>query len=46
VQEHYSLGMDFGVQGTPAIITDTGELLPGYVPPAELSDYLDGTTTG
>ena len=46
VQEHYSLGMDFGVQGTPAIITDTGELLPGYVPPAELADYLDGTKTG
>ncbi len=42
VQEHYSLGLKFGVQGTPAIITDTGELLPGYMDPGELADYLDG----
>lgn len=42
VQEHYALGIKLGVQGTPAIITDTGELLPGYVPAPELEDYLDG----
>ena len=42
VQETYSLGLTFGVTGTPAIITDKGELLPGYVPPGELADYLDG----
>lgn len=46
VQQHYSLGLTFGVQGTPAIITDTGELLPGYVPPGELAEYLDGQKTG
>lgn len=46
VQQHYSLGINFGVQGTPAIITDTGELLPGYVPAGELAGYLDGQKTG
>jgi thiol:disulfide interchange protein DsbC len=46
VQQHYSLGIDFGVQGTPAIITDTGELLPGYVPAGELAAYLDGANKG
>lgn len=45
VQQHYSLGLTFGVQGTPAIITDTGELLPGYVPAGELAAYLDGEKT-
>jgi thiol:disulfide interchange protein DsbC len=46
VQQHYSLGLQFGVTGTPAIITDTGELLPGYVPVGELIGYLDGTKSG
>jgi thiol:disulfide interchange protein DsbC len=42
VQQHYSTGLMFGVQGTPAIITDTGELVPGYVSAAELSAHLGG----
>ncbi len=46
VQQHYSLGLTLGVQGTPAIITDTGELVPGYVPSGELAEYLDGEKTG
>jgi thiol:disulfide interchange protein DsbC len=45
VEQHYSLGLTFGVQGTPAIVTDTGELLPGYVPAGELAAYLDGQKT-
>lgn len=40
VQQHYLLGRAFGISGTPAIIVDTGELIPGYVEPNELSDYL------
>jgi len=46
VQEHYALGIEFGVTGTPAIITDTGELVPGYVPAAELAAYLDRGKAG
>ncbi|WKZ13625.1 MAG: DsbC family protein [Gammaproteobacteria bacterium] len=45
VQEHYSLGLALGVQGTPAIVTDTGELVPGYVPSDELAQYLRGEQT-
>jgi thiol:disulfide interchange protein DsbC len=46
VEQHYSLGLSFGLQGTPAIITDSGELLPGYVPAAELARHLDGQKSG
>lgn len=46
VQQHYALGLTFGVQGTPAIITDSGELIPGYIPPAELVLHLDAGKQG
>ena len=41
VQQHWLLGRAFGITGTPAIIVDTGELIPGYVAPDELSEYLN-----
>jgi thiol:disulfide interchange protein DsbC len=41
VAEHYQLGRTFGISGTPAIIVDTGQLIPGYVSPNELVKYLD-----
>ena len=40
VMEQYELGQAMGVTGTPAIITDEGTLLPGYVPAAELAAAL------
>ncbi len=46
IDQHYALGISFGLQGTPAIITDSGELLPGYVPAAELAAHLDGQEAG
>jgi thiol:disulfide interchange protein DsbC len=36
VARHYALGRDFGLQGTPMIVLADGELIGGYVPPAEL----------
>lgn len=30
IDEQYSLGQQMGVRGTPAIITDTGQMIPGY----------------
>ena len=36
VAEHYALGKAMGLTGTPGILTETGELLPGYMPPKEL----------
>lgn len=41
VAQHYKLGKSFGIQGTPAIVVDTGELIAGYVSPRELADYLE-----
>jgi len=41
VAQHYRLGRAIGISGTPAIIVDTGELIPGYVSPNELLKYLD-----
>ncbi len=40
VERHYELGQAFALRGTPAIILESGELLPGYVPPAMLADHL------
>ena len=33
-----------GVTGTPALILDNGELLPGYVPAKRLAQALDGSS--
>jgi len=40
VAQTYALGLDFAVQGTPAIIMADGEMLPGYVPPDVLVQHL------
>ena len=36
VETHFEIGRRIGVTGTPAIITQTGLLLPGYIPANEL----------
>ncbi len=36
VEEHYRLGFKLGVQGTPFIMLDDGQVLGGYVPPEKL----------
>ncbi|TFG87117.1 MAG: DsbC family protein [Chromatiales bacterium] len=43
VARHYEIGRDFGLQGTPAIVLESGELIGGYLDPAELSKYIAGT---
>jgi len=40
IAEHYELGQQVGVTGTPAIITSDGRLLPGYMPAANLAQAL------
>jgi len=42
VDKHYELGRKIGVRGTPALLLSDGELLPGYVPPKRLINYLEG----
>ena len=46
VGEHYQTGQEIGVSGTPAIVLESGDLIPGYVPPVELLDRLDGRVSG
>lgn len=42
VQNHYALGNQVGVRGTPAIVLESGEMLPGYIPAANLARILSG----
>ena len=36
IQSQYELGSDLGVEGTPAIFTQNGDYVGGYLAPAEL----------
>ena len=40
VAQQYQLGQEVGVSGTPAIVTDSGKLLPGYMPADILAQTL------
>ena len=40
VSEHYRLGQDIGLNGTPAIVLEDGTLISGYLPPAQLGMRL------
>ncbi|WNB74123.1 bifunctional protein-disulfide isomerase/oxidoreductase DsbC [Methylomonas koyamae] len=40
VDEHMALGEAFGMNGTPMIVTQKGNILPGYVPAAQLAKIL------
>jgi len=40
VAKHYALGQDFALQGTPAIVLANGDLIGGYLNPAELAQQL------
>lgn len=44
VQEHMALGKQLGISGTPAIILETGDLIPGYRPAAALAQELETLT--
>ncbi|MCK5325669.1 MAG: DsbC family protein [Woeseiaceae bacterium] len=41
VQDHYVMGQEVGLTGTPAIIFEDGELLAGYLPPDALRLRLE-----
>ncbi len=42
VAQEYELAQRLGLRGTPAIITEQGQILPGYVPADRLKLMLDG----
>lgn len=41
VKDEYELGGLIGIRGTPAIILEDGEMLPGYIPADRLSQSLE-----
>lgn len=41
VLDQFHLGQQLGVTGTPALILDNGQLLPGYVPAERLKQILE-----
>lgn len=40
VAKEYELGQQIGIDGTPGVVLDDGELIPGYVPPPQLLAHL------
>ena len=42
VKKHYMLGVQLGVTGTPTIITSEGDVIGGYLKPADLLAALEG----
>jgi len=41
IQDHYALGQQIGLSGTPAIVLEDGTLIGGYVPADALSQQLE-----
>lgn len=42
VREHYDLGREVGLRGTPMIVSEDGRVLGGYLPPDQLASRLKG----
>ena len=46
VATEYALGQSIGVQGTPAIVTESGDYINGYMPPHDLVQELKSLQSG
>lgn len=46
VEKQFALGRAVGVRGTPSLIFEDGQIVPGYVPPAELLQMLKENEAG
>ncbi len=42
VRAHYEMGRQLGITSTPTLFLQSGQMLPGYIPPARLKQLLDG----
>jgi thiol:disulfide interchange protein DsbC len=40
IAREYALGQSIGVRGTPAIVTESGDYISGYMPPRELIQQI------
>lgn len=43
VRQHYELGQAVGVRGTPTMMLENGDVVPGYVPPQQLVQMLESS---
>jgi thiol:disulfide interchange protein DsbC len=41
VAQSYSLGRELGLTGTPGVVLDSGELVPGYLPPDRMLKHIE-----
>lgn len=41
IDQHVALGQSLAIRGTPALLLDSGDLVPGYVEPKRLAALLD-----
>ena len=46
VDEHMKLAAEFDVKGTPMIVTEQGNIYPGYLPAKQLAEALKSEKTG
>ncbi len=46
VREHYEAARSIGIRGTPALVLESGDLIPGFVPPEDLIEKLDEIDKG
>lgn len=46
IARQYRLGQLMGITGTPGVIFDTGELVPGYLPPDKMLRALEESAAG
>lgn len=46
IGQQYQLGLLYGIEGTPAILTANGVMIPGYQGPQQLKQYLDQIKAG
>lgn len=46
IRKHYQLGVQYGIQGTPAVLMENGAMVPGYQSPKEMAAMLDQQQAG
>jgi thiol:disulfide interchange protein DsbC len=46
VREQYEMGRQIGVRGTPTIVLEEGDIIPGYVPPQRLVQLIETEKAG
>ena len=42
IEDQYQLGLQLGINGTPAMVLKNGLIIPGYRPAADIARIIDG----